>query len=140
MSTLVSVIPATQFLFRNYQYPPDEADADYVGVSATHAFGALNETVPGSCKHRLWQGVRASSAAPYYLADYQHGDDKWQDGAVTCNNPAMLGVMEARRLWPDKNIDCVVSLGSGAYAPRRRDASSALSGGKLNDLQKVILE
>ena len=140
VSTLVSVIPATPFLFRNYQYPPDEADADYVGVSATHAFGALNETVPGSCKHRLWQGVRASSAAPYYLADYQHGDDKWQDGAVTCNNPAMLGVMEARRLWPDKNIDCVVSLGSGAYAPRRRDASSALSGGKLNDLQKVVLE
>ena len=84
--------------------------------------------------------MRASSAAPYYLADYQHGEDKWQDGAVTCNNPAMLGVMEARRLWPDRNIDCVVSLGSGAFAPRRRDASSALSGGRLNDLQKVVLE
>ena len=68
--------------------------------------GADREFVPGR-KHRLWQGVRASSAAPYYLADYQHGEDKWQDGAVTRNNPAMLGVMEARRLWPDRNIDCV---------------------------------
>ena len=138
VSTLVSVIPATPFLFRNYQYPPDEADAA-LGNSETQ-LGNADVRIPGSCKHRLWQGVRASSAAPYYLADYQHGDDKWQDGAVTCNNPAMLGVMEARRLWPDKNIDCVVSLGSGAYAPRRRDASSALSGGRLNDLQKVVLE
>ena len=43
----------------------------------------------GSCKHLLWQGVRASSAAPYYLADYGIGDERWQDGAVTCNNPSM---------------------------------------------------
>ena len=52
--------------------------------------------IPGSCKHLLWQGVRASSAAPYYLADFSLGAEKWQDGAVTCNNPGMLGVMEAR--------------------------------------------
>ena len=150
VSTLVSVIPATPFLFRNYQYPPDEADAaraEALGRAPARdderdedEAGPASSAVPGSCKHRLWQGVRASSAAPYYLADYQHGDDKWQDGAVTCNNPAMLGVMEARRLWPDRKIDCVVSLGSGSYAPRRRDASSALSGGRLNDLQKVVLE
>ena len=142
VSTLVSVLPATPFLFRNYQYPPDEADAALSEAPAApgEAAAVSPNSVPGSCKHRLWQGVRASSAAPYYLADYQHGEDKWQDGAVTCNNPAMLGVMEARRLWPDQNIDCVVSLGSGAFAPRRRDASSALSGGRLNDLQKVVLE
>ncbi len=142
VSTLVSVLPATPFLFRNYQYPPDEADAALSEAPAAPGEAAAGSpnSVPGSCKHRLWQGVRASSAAPYYLADYQHGEDKWQDGAVTCNNPAMLGVMEARRLWPDQNIDCVVSLGSGAFAPRRRDASSALSGGRLNDLQKVVLE
>jgi hypothetical protein len=52
----------------------------------------------------------------------------------------MLGVMEARRLWPDSSIDVVVSLGSGAYERRQRDASSTLSGGRLNDLQKVVLE
>ena len=131
VSTLVSVIPATPFLFRNYEYPEEMMDDDGYSV---------HDAIPGSCKHRLWQGVRASSAAPYYLADYVHGSDKWQDGAVTCNNPAMLGVMEARRLWPDRPIDCVVSLGSGVFERRSRDASSTLSGGRLNDLQKVVLE
>ena len=158
VSTLVSVIPATPYLFRNYEYPeetipwldPEEEAAaaggrvrgpnpDRTRSRSSTSHGASDQ-IPGSCKHRLWQGVRASSAAPYYLADYQHGNDKWQDGAVTCNNPAMLGVMEARKLWPDRPIDCVVSLGSGVFERRARDASSALSGGRLNDLQKVVLE
>ena len=158
VSTLVSVIPATPYLFRNYEYPeetipwldPEEEAAaaggrvrgpnpDRARSRSSTSHGASDQ-IPGSCKHRLWQGVRASSAAPYYLADYQHGNDKWQDGAVTCNNPAMLGVMEARKLWPDRPIDCVVSLGSGVFERRARDASSALSGGRLNDLQKVVLE
>ena len=158
VSTLVSVIPATPYLFRNYEYPeetipwldPEEEAAaaggrvrgpnpDRTRSRSSTSHGASDQ-IPGSCKHRLWQGVRASIAAPYYLADYQHGNDKWQDGAVTCNNPAMLGVMEARKLWPDRPIDCVVSLGSGVFERRARDASSALSGGRLNDLQKVVLE
>ena len=103
VSTLISVAPAAPFLFRNYEYPEavDKASED-------------RRHPPGSCRHLLWQGVRASSAAPYYLADFSLGADKWQDGAVTCNNPSMLGVMEARRLWPDRALDCVVSLGSDA--------------------------
>ena len=166
VSTLVSVIPATPFLFRNYQYPPCEIDGlvrvtppgvgvsaneqtNYIGTSTNYAGTGTDtdqkaphrsEQIPGSCKHRLWQGVRASSAAPYYLADYSFGHDKFQDGAVTCNNPGMLAVMEARRLWPDANIDVVVSLGSGVFQRRQRDASSTLAGGRLNDLQKVVLE
>ena len=27
----------------------------------------------GSCKHQLWQAIRASSAAPYYLDDFSDG-------------------------------------------------------------------
>lgn len=32
----------------------------------------------GSCKHQVWQAIRASSAAPYYLDDYS-------DGTVFCS-------------------------------------------------------
>lgn len=33
----------------------------------------------GSCKHQVWQAIRASSAAPYYLDDYSDGaySDPW---------------------------------------------------------------
>lgn len=27
----------------------------------------------GSCKHHIWQAIRASSAAPYYLDDFSDG-------------------------------------------------------------------
>lgn len=28
----------------------------------------------GSCKHRIWEAIRASSAAPYYLDDFSDGN------------------------------------------------------------------
>ena len=28
----------------------------------------------GSCKHMVWQAIRASSAAPYYLDDFSDGN------------------------------------------------------------------
>lgn len=126
VSTMISIMPASPFIFRNYQYQESLQDED----SDDHA-------MPGSCKHLLWQGVRASSAAPYYLADFTLGPDKWQDGAVTCNNPAMLGVMEARRLWPDKHLDCVVSMGSGTVKSKPRDMSSI---SRIIDAGSVLVE
>jgi hypothetical protein len=67
----------TPFLFRNYQYPEgmDEHEAENTGHP------------PGSCKHLLWQGVRASSAAPYYLADFSLGADKWWGPEHDLPNP-----------------------------------------------------
>jgi hypothetical protein len=37
----------------------------------------------GSCKHQVWQAIRASSAAPYYLDDFSDGTD---GSAVVCIN------------------------------------------------------
>ena len=124
VSTLVSVSPAEPFLFRNYQYPQGIDDDADDGVDADGGAHSKRVNTLGSCKNTLWEGVRASSAAPYYLADFSLGDEKWQDGAVTCNNPSVLGIMEARRLWPDKPIDVLVSISSGNVAPKTRDASS----------------
>jgi len=35
----------------------------------------------GSCKHQVWQAIRASSAAPYYLDDFSDGTN---GSAVVC--------------------------------------------------------
>ena len=192
VSTLSSMSPAPPFVFRNYQLPlASEALAGEIGAHA------------GSCKHPVWQAVRASSAASFYLEDFrcvcvcacacglcvlvvlwwvpggrasaqaavhaaalppaclpasaavagkeegweQHaecaltppapptpprphpwphsscscGGDKFQDGAVTANNPSVIALQEARLLWPGHPLDVVVSLGVGQGPPARRE-------------------
>jgi len=52
VSALTSVSPVVPFIFRNYEYSRD-APADKTRV--------------GSCSHAIWEAVRASSAATYYL-------------------------------------------------------------------------
>lgn len=39
----------------------------------------------GSCKHQVWQAIRASSAAPYYLDDFS-------DGNLSCTCGNILGI------------------------------------------------
>lgn len=64
--------------------------------------------------------MRASSAAPYYLDEYVCGEDRFQDGAATANNPCIIAVQQARLLFPDQPLEVVVSLGVGIPPPDRR--------------------
>lgn len=44
------------------------------GLPATDAqVGYKRSAFIGSCKHEVWQAIRASSAAPYYLDDFSDG-------------------------------------------------------------------
>ncbi|RWW49432.1 hypothetical protein BHE74_00044409 [Ensete ventricosum] len=85
VSTLVSVTPAQPFLFRNYQYPAGTPESP-LGMAESPAVTAIGTAIPsaqiasrrgafiGSCKHRIWEAIRASSAAPYYLDDFSDGN------------------------------------------------------------------
>lgn len=110
VATLASVTPASPFVFRNYELSPDKE------VLSKEIYAAA-----GSSKHAVWQAVRASSAATYYLDDFTCGNDKFQDGAVTANNPAVIALQEARLLWPERPIEVFVSIGSGSTPVIRRD-------------------
>lgn len=72
--------PARPFVFRSYEFPPGPETAARAARLALHT---------GSSKHQVWQAIRASSAAPYYLDEFGVGDLRFQDGAVTVNNPAV---------------------------------------------------
>ncbi|XP_053665566.1 calcium-independent phospholipase A2-gamma-like [Anopheles marshallii] len=96
-------------VFRNYTLPQN--------VQSVYA---------GSHTARLWEVVRASSAAPAYFGDFPLNGQLHQDGGILYNNPTTVAIHEAKCLWPNERIQCVVSFGTG----RTR--------GKSNDGQKII--
>jgi hypothetical protein len=110
-ATESSVTPAKPFVFRSYEFPPGQETSLRAKKLAMHA---------GTSKHKLWQAVRASSAAPYYLDDFSIRNQRFQDGAVTVNNPSVVAIQEARMLYPGVPIECVVSLGVGNAPPAQR--------------------
>ncbi|XP_069444028.1 calcium-independent phospholipase A2-gamma isoform X1 [Ovis canadensis] len=99
VSTIVNrgVTPKA-FVFRNYGH-----------------FPGINSHYLGGCQYKMWQAIRASSAAPGYFAEYALGNDLHQDGGLLLNNPSALAMHECKCLWPDVPLECIVSLGTGRY-------------------------
>ncbi|KAL0328786.1 UNVERIFIED_CONTAM: Phospholipase A I [Sesamum calycinum] len=146
VSTLVSVAPAQPFIFRNYQYPAGTPEISFAasenmttsgqGAATSGAeVGYKRNASIGSCKHHIWQAIRASSAAPYYLDDFSDGVYRWQDGAIVANNPTIFAVREAQLLWPDAKIDCLVSIGCGSVPTKVRKG-----GWRYLDTGQVLIE
>ncbi|GFZ06323.1 phospholipase A I-like protein [Actinidia rufa] len=146
ISTLVSTMPAQPFVFRNYQYPAGTLEIPFVISEGSTTGGLVTpNTSPqvgykrnafiGSCKHHIWQAIRASSAAPYYLDDFSDGVYRWQDGAIVANNPTIFSIREAQLLWPDTKIDCLVSIGCGSVPTKVRKG-----GWRYLDTGQVLIE
>ncbi|XP_042509238.1 phospholipase A I isoform X1 [Macadamia integrifolia] len=146
VSTLVSMMPAQPFIFRNYTYPIGTPEMP-LGTGESPAFTGLGTAATGtqtgynrsafmgSCKHHIWQAIRASSAAPYYLDDFSDDVNRWQDGAIVANNPTIFAVREAQLLWPDSKIDCLVSIGCGSVPTKARKG-----GWRYLDTGQVLIE
>ncbi|XP_062990090.1 calcium-independent phospholipase A2-gamma [Elgaria multicarinata webbii] len=99
ISTIVSRgTPLKAFVFRNYNHLP--------GVKSHYL---------GGCQYKLWQAIRASSAAPGYFQEYVLDNELHQDGGLLLNNPTALAVHECKCLWPNVPLQCVISLGTGRY-------------------------
>lgn len=146
VSTLVSVMPAQPFIFRNYQYPAGTLElplaiSESSGISAIGSpttgaqVGYKRSAFIGSCKHEVWKAIRASSAAPYYLDDYSDDVHRWQDGAIVANNPTIFAIREAQLLWPDTRIDSLVSIGCGSVHTKVRKG-----GWRYLDTGQVLIE
>ncbi|XP_031671480.1 calcium-independent phospholipase A2-gamma-like [Oncorhynchus kisutch] len=111
VSTIVNRgLPLKAYVFRNYSMLP--------GVRSHYI---------GDCKHKMWQAIRASSAAPGYFQEYTLGKDLHQDGGLLINNPTALAIHECKLLWPNTPVQCVVSLGTGRYETGNKNNTTSTS-------------
>nr|XP_046191072.1 calcium-independent phospholipase A2-gamma-like [Oncorhynchus gorbuscha] len=111
VSTIVNRgLPLKAYVFRNYSMLP--------GVRSHYI---------GDCKHKMWQAIRASSAAPGYFQEYPLGKDLHQDGGLLINNPTALAIHECKLLWPNTPVQCVVSLGTGRYETVNKNNTTSTS-------------
>nr|XP_026695112.1 calcium-independent phospholipase A2-gamma-like [Ciona intestinalis] len=101
VSTLVNRMVLKPYVWRNYSIVP--------GTRHTHW--------PGTCRGKVWEAVRASSAAPGYFEEFKKGPNIHQDGGLLTNNPTGVALNECSLLWPHSPIQCVVSVGTGRYEP-----------------------
>uniref|UniRef100_A0A224Z2T8 Intracellular membrane bound ca2+ independent phospholipase a2 n=1 Tax=Rhipicephalus zambeziensis TaxID=60191 RepID=A0A224Z2T8_9ACAR len=106
------------YIFRNYNLP-HRVESHYYG----------------SCKYKMWQAIRASGAAPGYFEEYDLDGFVHQDGGLMCNNPTAVAIHEAKLLWPNESIQCVVSLGGGRFIPEVKEQDQGFT-----SLKKKILK
>ncbi|KAI9854152.1 MAG: hypothetical protein M1813_001359, partial [Trichoglossum hirsutum] len=72
----------------------------------------------GNCP--IWQACRATSAAPTFFPPMIIGKPPttYVDGGLGYNNPIRLLLDETRHIWPQREIGCIVSVGTGILASK----------------------
>ncbi|KAL5635601.1 hypothetical protein ACGC1H_004414 [Rhizoctonia solani] len=68
-----------------------------------------------NCK--IWEAARATSAAPAFFKSITIMDDgipiTFVDGGLVVNNLAMRVLLEAKAVFPDRAVSCILSIGTG---------------------------
>lgn len=112
VSAAVDPYPPEPYLFRNYELSPlVKPHAEMMGTS--------------SCK--MADAVQATTCAPTYYTPAVIGGQKFVDGAIVANNPAAIALAEAALIWPDRHLDCLVSMGTGTQTPRTNNINSVMA-------------
>jgi Leucine-rich repeat (LRR) protein/predicted acylesterase/phospholipase RssA len=104
--TRANIFPPRPYILRNYNHPA----------------GTTCE-LDGTATFRVWESVRATCAAPGYFDPVVKDNLHLVDGAMTYNNPVALAVTEAKAIWPNIPISCVVSCGTGARSSNPIDVT-----------------
>jgi hypothetical protein len=90
----------------------------FVLTSLKNALGLpriLSTYDPNDRTTRIWEALRATSAAPTFFEEMQFGTPKvtYLDGGVGFNNPCAEVDYAAKALWEHRSIGVIVSVGTG---------------------------
>lgn len=88
---------------------------------------------------KIWEAVRATSAAPTFFDPIHINGEEYVDGGLGCNNPCKEVYEEAQRLWPDREIGCIISLGTGMPRVLSMQNPSLLSSWWPKDWTETLL-
>jgi hypothetical protein len=93
----------------------------------------------------ILEAARATSAAPTYFPEMKIGRDCYVDGGIGSNNPAGEAIREARRIWKDRKIGCLMSIGTGLMEPiagatRTKEQFGSIFGGILKGIAPLTAE
>ncbi|KAJ7817648.1 acyl transferase/acyl hydrolase/lysophospholipase [Mycena leptocephala] len=80
-------------------------------------FRTYNTTNNPAMDCTIWQAGRATSAAPTFFKQIRIGppgiEEAFVDGGMGQNNPIAALLLEAQVVFPDHQIACIISLGTG---------------------------
>jgi hypothetical protein len=70
---------------------------------------------------KIWEAARATSAMPTFFEPVIIDGLSYADAAIGWNNPTNEAIIEAGKMWPNRAIGCLVSIGSGLEKPIQLD-------------------
>ncbi|KAL5635602.1 hypothetical protein ACGC1H_004415 [Rhizoctonia solani] len=90
-----------------------------------------------NCK--IWEAARATSAAPTFFKSITIKNEgipiTFVDGGLAVNNPTVRVLLEAKAVFPDCAVSCILSIGTGQAKTISMSKPSAFSNAVVPDLQ-----
>ena len=62
---------------------------------------------------KIWEAARATSAAPTFFEPVLIDSGRYGDGGTGWNNPSIEAIAEVHKIWPNRPIGCLLSIGTG---------------------------
>jgi len=93
-------------LFRNYENPPRYSDHTWADEEVLAKEATLLDAAMATCAAPVYfkpRNISRTNVQPLHVVD----------GGLLNNNPVLLAVTEAKRIWPHDDIELILSLGTG---------------------------